>query len=58
MQGDTAFYSGDIPYTMLRTSLDGLAEGPADPSQDKFGSQHSGISQFAFLDEHVQINAH
>ena len=57
-QGDTAFFSGDIPYTILRSSRDGLAEGPQDPSFEKFGSEHSGISQFAFLDGHVQVIAH
>jgi len=57
-QGDTAFYSGDIPYTILRSSRDGLAESPQDPSFEKFGSEHSGISQFAFLDGHVRVIAH
>jgi prepilin-type processing-associated H-X9-DG protein len=58
VQGDTAFFSGDIPFTILRSSRDGLAESPQDPSRNKFGSEHSGISQFAFLDGHVQVIAH
>ena len=57
-QGDTAFFSGDISFTILRSSRDGLAEGPQDPSREKFGSEHNGISQFAFLDGHVQVIAH
>ena len=57
-QGDTAFFSGDIPFTILRSSLMGLSEGEQDPSREKFGSEHSGISQFAFLDGHVQPIAH
>ncbi len=53
-QGDTAFFSGDIPFSILRSSRDGLAESTEDPSREKFGSTHSGISQFAFLDGHVE----
>lgn len=53
-QGDTAFFSGDIPHTILRSSADGIADGPQDTSRNKFGSEHSGISQFAFLDGHVK----
>lgn len=53
-QGDTAFFSGDIPQTILRSSRDGLAQSPQDPSFEKFGSEHPGISQFAFLDGHVK----
>ena len=53
-QGDTAFFSGDIPFTILRSSQTGMAEGPLDPSREKFGSEHTGLSQFAFLDGHVQ----
>ena len=56
-QGDTAFFSGDIAYTILRSSEKGIAAGPQDnsrESREKFGSEHSGISQFAFLDGHVQ----
>jgi prepilin-type processing-associated H-X9-DG protein len=53
-QGDTAFFSGDIAPTILRSSQDGLAEGPQDNSRTKFGSEHHGISQFAFLDGHVK----
>lgn len=57
-QGDTAFFSGDIAFTILRSSRDGIAEGPEDPSREKFGSEHDGISQFAFLDGHVQSLSH
>ncbi len=53
-QGDTAFFSGDIPHTIMRSSQEGIADGPQDPSRTKFGSEHSGISQFAFLDGHVK----
>ena len=57
-QGDTAFFSGDIPFTILRSGKDGLAESSSDPSREKFGSEHSSISHFAFLDGHVQVISH
>jgi len=42
----------------LRRNRDGIAESSQDPSRQKFGSEHSGISQYAFLDGRVQVLAH
>ncbi len=53
-QGDTAFFSGDIAFTIMRSTREGLATGLQDPSREKFGGAHSSVSQFAFLDGHVQ----
>lgn len=65
-QGDTAFHAGDNRFAILRASGnnqdadktdDGLASGPEDPSNMKFGGLHSGITMFAFLDGHVDAIA-
>ena len=65
-QGDTAFLGGDNRFAIFRQSgtnrdtdtvHDGLATGPDDPSNRKFGSLHPGVVQFAFLDGHVEAIA-
>jgi prepilin-type N-terminal cleavage/methylation domain-containing protein/prepilin-type processing-associated H-X9-DG protein len=65
-QGDTAFLAGDNRYTIFRQSGDntdnnktddGLATGPDDPSNLKFGGPHPGVTMFAFLDGHVDAIA-
>jgi prepilin-type N-terminal cleavage/methylation domain-containing protein/prepilin-type processing-associated H-X9-DG protein len=62
-QGDTAFLAGDNRFTIFRQSGDnaasnatnsGLANGPDDPSNRKFGGPHPGATLFAFLDGHVE----
>jgi prepilin-type N-terminal cleavage/methylation domain-containing protein/prepilin-type processing-associated H-X9-DG protein len=53
-QGDTAFFASDNPATLFRDPVGGLALGSSDPSRRKFGSAHSGLTQFAFLDGHVE----
>lgn len=61
-QGDTAYFSGDNTYSILRGTECGMANGevPATEScgpgqlRELFGSEHSGISNFVFLDGHVQ----
>jgi prepilin-type N-terminal cleavage/methylation domain-containing protein/prepilin-type processing-associated H-X9-DG protein len=53
-QGDTAFFSSDLAPTIFGTSKDGFPTGKDDPSNEKFGSEHSGMSQFVMLDGHVQ----
>ncbi len=53
LQGDTAFFAGDNRETVLRGAAGGLAGDRDDPSREKFGSVHSGITLFAFLDGHV-----
>jgi prepilin-type processing-associated H-X9-DG protein len=52
--GDTAAIAGDTPNTIFRGTETGLAQGPDDPSAEKFGSSHSGgLVQAVFLDGHV-----
>ncbi len=53
-QGDTAFFAADTPTTQFRDTLRGLAAAPDDTSSRKFGSRHPGITNFAFLDGHVE----
>jgi prepilin-type N-terminal cleavage/methylation domain-containing protein/prepilin-type processing-associated H-X9-DG protein len=51
--GDTAFIAGDTPLTIFAETDQGLATGPDDSTKHKFGSAHSGVTQFTFLDGHV-----
>lgn len=53
-QGDTAFFCGDLPETVMRTAKDGLAAGESDSSNKKFGGLHPAVCNFVFLDGHVQ----
>ncbi|MCE9629114.1 MAG: DUF1559 domain-containing protein [Planctomycetia bacterium] len=53
-QGDTTFFASDNPFTVFRDPANGLAAGPADTNRRKYGSAHPGISQFTFLDGHVE----
>ncbi len=53
-QGDTAFFPADTPHTQFRDTSRGLADGPTDTSNLKFGSLHPGICNFVFLDGHVE----
>ena len=53
-QGDTAFFAADTPHTQFRDVGKGLADGPQDPAIRKFGSRHPGVTQFVFLDGHVE----
>ena len=51
--GDTAFFAGDHPGTILAGTRNGFPTSPEDPSEDKFGSEHPDLIQFVFLDGHV-----
>jgi prepilin-type N-terminal cleavage/methylation domain-containing protein len=53
-QGDNAFLAGDSPRTIFAGTNGGIATGPDDPSNTKFGSEHAGITHFMFLDGHVK----
>jgi prepilin-type processing-associated H-X9-DG protein len=53
-QGDTAFFAADTPTTQFRDTLRGLASGPEDHVERKFGSLHPGTTNFLFLDGHVE----
>jgi prepilin-type N-terminal cleavage/methylation domain-containing protein/prepilin-type processing-associated H-X9-DG protein len=61
-QGDTSFLAGDNRWTIFRqcgdpkdgdTKNDGLANGVDDPSNEKFGGPHPGVTMFVYLDGHV-----
>ena len=56
-QGDAAFFPADNPWTQFRDTFRGLADGPDDRSDRKFGSRHPGVTQFVFLDGHVDAVA-
>lgn len=57
LQGDTAFFAADTPTTQFRDTLRGIASAPDDTSSRKFGSRHPGITNFVFLDGHVEAIA-
>ena len=51
--GDTAFLSGDCIQTVLAGADEGLAKGWDDRRDHIFGSQHTNVVQFIYLDGHV-----
>ncbi|MEX0613981.1 MAG: DUF1559 domain-containing protein, partial [Pirellulales bacterium] len=53
-QGDTAFLAGDHIFSILRCTEEGLATGPDDDEDEKFGGPHPGVTLFVFLDAHVE----
>ena len=54
-RGDTAFLSGDNPWTIFGATAPGFPTSKLDKNIDKFGSDHSGeMCQFVFLDAHIQ----
>jgi prepilin-type N-terminal cleavage/methylation domain-containing protein/prepilin-type processing-associated H-X9-DG protein len=53
-QGDTAFLSGDHIFAILRCTEEGLAEDANDDEDEKFGGMHPGVTNFVFLDGHVE----
>ncbi len=52
-KGDNAFFAADNPSTILAGTQDGLATDRYDTRNSVFGSEHSQIINFAFLDGHV-----
>lgn len=56
-QGDTAYLAGDNRWTVLRGTAEGLATSEDDPSHNKFGGPHPGVTMFVFLDGHVDALA-
>jgi prepilin-type N-terminal cleavage/methylation domain-containing protein len=52
-QGDNAILGGDSIFTIFRCSEDGLATGPEDESEKKFGGVHPGVTLFVYLDGHT-----
>ena len=54
-RGDTAFLSGDNPWTIFGATAPGFPTSKFDKNIDKFGSDHTGtMAQFVFLDVHVK----
>jgi prepilin-type N-terminal cleavage/methylation domain-containing protein len=53
-QGDNAILAGDSPRTIFAETKGGIAAGPDERSNRKFGSEHNGVTQFVFLDGRVQ----
>jgi len=57
-QGDTAFLAGDTRWTIFSGAEGGLAsDDNDDPSNEKFGGPHPGVTLFAYLDGHVDAVA-
>jgi prepilin-type processing-associated H-X9-DG protein len=56
-QGDTCFLASDRIETILRGTEDGLATDATDRSNQKFGSDHTGVVNFVYLDGHVESHA-
>ncbi len=52
-KGDTSFFAADTPHTLFRDTYRGLADSAGDTNNRKYGSMHTGITQFVFLDGHV-----
>ena len=54
-RGDTAFLSGDNPWTIFGATAPGFPTSRFDRNIDKFGSDHPGnMAQFVYLDVHVE----
>jgi len=53
-QGDTAFFAADTPATQFRDTYRGLADAADDRNVRKFGGPHAGVTNFVFLDGHVE----
>ena len=53
-QGDTAIFAADTPLTIFRDTARGIADGPDDRNPRKYGSMHPVVTNFVFLDGHVE----
>ena len=53
-QGDTAMFAADTPLTLFRDTVRGIADGPDDRNPRKYGSMHPAVTNFVFLDGHVE----
>lgn len=54
IMGDTAFFPSDTPHTLFRDTYRGLAQSYRDMNNRKYGSMHPQVTQFVFLDGHVE----
>lgn len=52
--GDTAFFAADNWRTVLVGTTGGIAADLEDPNVERFGSQHQQVTQFVFIDGHVE----
>jgi prepilin-type N-terminal cleavage/methylation domain-containing protein/prepilin-type processing-associated H-X9-DG protein len=57
-RGDSAIFAGDSLQTILRTADEGFPGPPDDDDNERFGSEHSQLSNFAFLDGSVHTISH
>jgi len=53
-QGDTAIFAADTPLTIFRDTARGIADGAEDRNPRKYGSLHPAVTNFVFLDGHVE----
>jgi prepilin-type N-terminal cleavage/methylation domain-containing protein/prepilin-type processing-associated H-X9-DG protein len=56
-QGDLAIFAADNPNTQFRDTARGLASSPRDTNARKFGGLHPIVTNFVFLDGHVEAIA-
>jgi prepilin-type N-terminal cleavage/methylation domain-containing protein len=54
--GDTAFFASDNWRVVLVGTSGGVAADINDPNVERFGSQHQQVTQFVFIDGHVEGN--
>lgn len=57
-QGDTAFFAGGNRHGAVRRSSAGFPQNRDETYRGHFGSEHSGMSHFAFLDGSVRALQH
>jgi len=53
LQGDAAFHAGDTSWGIFADTARGLANSRLDQSRSKYGSEHSSVTLFVYLDGHV-----
>ncbi len=54
-QGDCAFFAADSPWGIFADTQRGIANDRQDLGRTKYGSLHTGVTGFVFLDGHVDM---
>ncbi len=54
LMGDAAFFAADARHTLFRRSSAGFPKNRDEAYRGHFGSDHTGLANFVFLDGHVQ----
>ena len=44
----------EVANLQLNSKVSGIAQGPEDGDNTKFGSEHNGLTHFMFLDGHIK----